>query len=155
MPYMTVDPNHFPVHDIHDISFDETLLDLAIDVAADEMDQYTVDRFWSALYYSRIPEQVREVIDSGLVDVESFKVIPVDYDLEKQEVTILLQAAWDTGEELCMGYSLFMTLNTDGTFVDENNESKMSYSEALKPHIRQLLARTALNIAPIDPSSVY
>lgn len=138
-----------------DASFDERLLDFALDIYSDQAEQGRVDKFWTNLYYFSCLKEARLVLNAGSAELEGIQILPVSFDETKGSIDVLLAATWyvDEVRDEFYGDSPYVTLYDNGTFMKEGDTRVYTYSSRMQLHIESLLAHTLLHFEPLDTCS--
>lgn len=148
---MEVSPNQVPDRLVKEVSFEDRLLEFALGIELDE--QEAVDKFWTSLYFARLPAALKTELADGVVELLGIEVLPSDYNEQKLTINVLLKATWfdNISHEKYMGPSIYMTLGSDGTLTDERSAHTMRYSPQFIGHIQLLLAHTQLAYSAVEP----
>lgn len=147
-------PQNMPLHEVKEVVFDGRLAEMSFNLLDREQLDAT-DYFWNGIYLACLPESMRQYITDEKIQILDLVVMPSDYDIEKETVNVLLCSNWKLPSDtrVHLGYSIYVSFSTDGTFTYERLEQPLRYSKSMKWHIRELYANTAVEYDNLSPDN--
>lgn len=105
-----------PIRLVHEVHYDERLIDLSIDLVGDDTAQCKMDSFWSNIYYAAIDYVTRAQLNSSELSLMDFTLIPSNYDIDAQTVSVAIVPAigHEDSDNVYRGPVEHVVIGTDG-----------------------------------------